>query len=54
MERLWHLWRWLMRALFREPEDEREEGPIEGAFQIGCLIVTVFGGIALAIVYVSR
>src|SRR5437899_9806083 len=51
---LWNLWRAMMRVLLREPVDESEEGPIEGALQIGCLIVALFVGIALVLIWLSR
>jgi len=51
---LWRLWRALMRLLLREPGDEREEGPIESAFQIGCLIVAFLVGVAVLLASLSR
>jgi hypothetical protein len=51
---LWHLWRALPRTLLREPEDETEEGPIEGALQIGCSIVALVACAVLVLAWLSR
>jgi hypothetical protein len=50
----WHLWRGLMRMLLREPEDDREEGPIENALHIGCFLVALAISAILFLVWVSK
>jgi hypothetical protein len=55
LERLWQLWRWLIRVFVtREADDESEEGPIETAFQIGCLILALVAGLLVLIAWLSR
>jgi hypothetical protein len=51
LEGLWELWRYLTREAI---DDENEEGPIETAFQIGCLIVALVTGLIVLIVWLSR
>ena len=51
---LWRFWRALMHLLLREPDDEREEGSIEGAFQISCLIIALVVGVAVLLAWLSK
>jgi hypothetical protein len=56
LEQLWQLWRWLIRVFVirGECDDGSEEGSIETAFQIGCLIVTLVAGLIVLIAWLSR
>jgi hypothetical protein len=49
LDALWWLWRQLCRMVTREPEDESEEGPVETAFQISCLIVALLVGLVICL-----
>jgi hypothetical protein len=41
-------------VVIREDDDESEEGPIEAALQIGCLIVAVSVAFVALIAWLSR
>jgi hypothetical protein len=43
-----------MRTLLREPGDASDEGPVEAAFQVGGLVVTVAVCLVVAVVWLSR
>jgi hypothetical protein len=51
---IWQLWRSIWQTLFHEPEDESEHGPVEAAFQIGCLIVALVVAVVAAATWLSR
>jgi hypothetical protein len=40
--------------LFRESDDDGEEGPFELSLQIGCLIVVLSVGLVIGLVWLSR
>jgi hypothetical protein len=47
----WFRWLW---ARLHEDDDDLEEGPIAGAFKIGCLIVGLFAVLAMGLTALSR
>jgi hypothetical protein len=56
LERLWQLWRALIRLFVtrQHPDREGEEGPVETAFQISCLILVLIAALVVLMAWLSR